>query len=176
MRAAGVSHGIIYWVGLAVILSGTGLVAQINDDDAAPASKQSAKSEESEKSEESADATVATPVKSPEETFTVPITASGVPMQAFGKKNKRRRSSASSEVLDVLPPMPGASSAEKRKWLKKQQQARADVAKAQQEEAKAQQMKNAQGEKTAPLPSKEVAKPAPAELKSKKKKKRWLFF
>jgi len=112
IRVAGVSCGIVHWIGLAVILSGTELVAQEGEGNVVPAGTQSA------------EPTATASVKNPAATNVTPTSVSGRPMQAFGKKKKGRRSSdASSEFLDVLPPMPSASAAEKRKWLARQKAA-----------------------------------------------------
>ena len=61
-------------------------------------------------------------------TSTTPTSHSGRQMQAFGaKSNGRRGGGAAAEQFDVLPPMPGASAAEKEAWMAKRKSSQPKV-------------------------------------------------
>ena len=146
MGAVGVSRGVIYFIGLAMVLNGNGLVAQEGEGNVVPAGTKSAQSVDAEA------------VKSPTLTNITPTSLSGDPLQAFGKKkNKLRHSNATAGELDVLPPIPSELQPEKKiGWLAKRRNERTT-------KPKVQKVKKVKTKKVASSPSKRTAKPAPTE-------------
>jgi len=141
IRLASAIRMVALGLGLFVILGNAMLMAQEGERNVVPAGQ------------------LVTQPSSPVAAPAVPTTSSGRKMQAFGKKNKgSKNKSDSTELFSILPPRPGASAAEKKKWYERNKSAPVQEPKVQPKQMK----KAAPSSKRAPKPTSVTPQSNPA--------------